>query len=373
MASRRMIGAQMAARRRTSIFVVVGLVLLALTPAAGAAPPPSVTTAPVPVVFDTDMDFDDAAALAYLSQEHKRGRIDLRAVTVTNNGVGLSGLAIKNARCLLRRFGLGHVPVADSSPLPAHIAPPEARIVVELVMASVLLGCLESTQPAPVSAERLLVDSIRNAPSDVVLVATGPLSNVAAAFRLDAAGPPRATTLLDHLAGAYVMGGAVHVPGNLCCTTTLGFDGSQELNMWIDPPAAQQAFASLSGSPVSLIALDATRHVPLTAAFAERLRNDQQTPEAQLVAAIANHPVVALGGALTPAYWWDPLTAVAAMRPGVVSYEDARIAVVVPDGTQSGRTVASPDGVAMRVGVSADRAGFEQVFIDALNGRSTPS
>jgi len=39
------------------------------------------------------MDFDDAAALAYLSQEHKNGRIQLRAVTVTNSGVGLPGLA----------------------------------------------------------------------------------------------------------------------------------------------------------------------------------------------------------------------------------------------------------------------------------------
>ena len=351
------------------ITVVAGLVALALAPAAAALPTPSVTTAPVPVVFDTDMDFDDAAALAYLSQEHKKGRIDLRAVTVTNNGVGLSGLAIKNARCLLRRFGLSHVPVADSSPVPVHIAPPEARLVVELVLATVLFGCLESTQPASVTAEQLLVDSIRSAPSDVVLVATGPLSNVAAAFRLDATRPPVATTLADHVAGAYVMGGAIHLPGNLCCTTTLGFDGSQELNMWIDPPAAQQTFASLPRSSVSLVALDATRHVPLTAAFAERLRNDQLTPEAQLVAAIANHPLVTLGSLIAPAYWWDPLTVVAATRPGFVSYEDDRIAVV-QDGSSAGRTISSTGGVAMRVGVLADQARFEQVFIDTLNGRS---
>src|SRR5690606_1968315 len=55
----------------------------------------------MPVVFDTDMDFDDAAALAYLCQEHKLGQIDLRAVTVSNNGVGLPGSAIRHARCVL--------------------------------------------------------------------------------------------------------------------------------------------------------------------------------------------------------------------------------------------------------------------------------
>ena len=204
----------------------------------------------------------------------------------------------------------------------------------------------------------------------MVLVATGPLSNVSGALRLEAAGPPAATTLADHLAGAYVMGGAVHVPGNICCTTNIGSDGSQELNMWADPPAAQATFAALGEGSVSLVALDATRYVPITPAFAERLRNDQQTPEAQLVAAIANHPLVTLGGLVTPSYWWDPLAAVAATRPGFVSYEDDRI-TVVQDGAASGRTMSSTDGVGMRVGVFADQARFEQVFIDTLNGRST--
>jgi len=359
----------MAASPQKWVSLVVGMIALALGPAAVSPAGVSASTGPVPVVFDTDMDFDDAAALAYLSQEHKKGRIELRAVTVTNSGVGLPGLAIRNARCLLRRFGLGHVPVADGSPTASHAAPPEARLTVELVMQSVLLGCLESTQPAPVSAAQLLVDSIRSARSKVVLVATGPLSNVAGALRLDAARPPSATTLADHLAGAYVMGGAVRVAGNLCCTTTAGFDGSQELNMWIDPPAARDTFASLPEGSVSLVPLDATRDVPVTAAFAARLRSDQQTPEAQLVAAIANHPLVTLGAALASAYWWDPLAAMAATRPGVVNFQADRVAVV-QDGVQSGRTAPSSDGRTMQVGVSADGARFEQIFVDTLNGRS---
>jgi purine nucleosidase len=352
----------MAARRCTWIGLIVGLVAAALGPPAGIAVQVAAAAAPVPVVFDTDMDFDDAAALAYLSQEHKRGRIQPRAVTVTNSGVGLPGLAIRNARCLLSRFGLSHVPVADGSPTAVHVAPPEARLTVELVLATVLLGCLEGTQPAPVSAAQLLADSIRSAPSGVVLIATGPLSNVAGALRSDAA-------LADRLAATYVMGGAVHVPGNLCCTTTTGFDNSQELNMWIDPQAASDTFAALREGSVSLIALDATRHVPLTAAFAARLQSNQTTPEAQLVAAIANHPVVTLGSLVAPAYWWDPLAAMAATRPGSVSYQAERI-VVVQDGPQSGRTAASADGRGMQVGVFADQARFEQVFIDTLNGRA---
>jgi len=360
----------MAGCRWRWIILVVGVVVLALAPSARLGPAALAATAPVPVVFDTDMDFDDAAALAYLSQEHKKGRIDLRAVTVTNSGAGLPGSAIRNARCLLRRFGLPHVPVADGSPTAPHVTPPELRLTVEVVLSTVLLGCLEGTHPAPVSAAQLLVDSIRSAPSDVVLVATGPLSNVAAALRLDAGRPTSTSPLADHLAGTYVMGGAVHVPGNLCCTTTAGFDNSQELNMWIDPPAARQVFGSLPEQSVSLIPLDATRFVPLTATFTERLRNDQQTPEAKLVAAIAGHPLLTLGAAIATGYWWDPLAAMAATRPGVVSYQAERVAVA-QEGAQAGRTAPSSEGPWMQVGVFADQARFEQVFLDTLNGRSS--
>jgi purine nucleosidase len=349
------------ARRRirwTCITILLVLVGLGVAPGALAE-----TAPPIPVVFDSDMDFDDAAALAYLSREHKARRIDLRAVTVTNNGAGLPGSGIRNARCLLQRFGLSHVPVADGSPNAPHATPPELRLNVELVMATTLLGCLQGTHPAPVSAAHLIVDTIRRSPSDVVIIATGPLSNLAAALQSD-------PQLPDRIAETYVMGGAVHVPGNLCCTTTAGFDGSQELNMWIDPPAAQRVFDSFPANPVSVVALDATRFVPLTVPFAQRLGADQRTAEARVVAAIANHPIITVPAALGMAFWWDPLTAMAAIRPGVVGFQDERI-VVVQDGASSGRTAASVEGRAVRLGVSADRAGFEQRFIDTLNGRAT--
>jgi flagellar biosynthetic protein FliP len=40
------------------------------------------------VIYDSDLDFDDASTLAYLCEEHKLGRIDMRAVTVANNSCG---------------------------------------------------------------------------------------------------------------------------------------------------------------------------------------------------------------------------------------------------------------------------------------------
>jgi purine nucleosidase len=136
------------------------------------------------------------------------------------------------------------------------------------------------------------------------------------------------------------------------------------------PASCSGTFESLPENSISLIPLDATRYVPITTSFAERLRADQQTPEAQIVAAIANHPLVAVNVLLASVYWWDPLTAMAATTPGVVAYVDERIAVV-QDGAPSGRTVPSATGRAMHVAVAADQAGFEQAFLDTLNGRST--
>lgn len=43
------------------------------------------------VIFDTDVDFDDTAALAALAQQHLEGHVDLRAVTITNDGGGDRG------------------------------------------------------------------------------------------------------------------------------------------------------------------------------------------------------------------------------------------------------------------------------------------
>lgn len=318
---------------------------------------------PVPVIFDTDMDFDDAAALAYLAAAHKKGLIDLKAVTVTGAGSGYAGSAIRHARCILQRSGLGNVPVADSTTKGIHAFPPETRLAVELVLESVLLGCLQPSAHSTESAPALMARMVNAAQGRAVLVATGPLTDLAAALPALAPVPGQALPLSQ----LYIMGGTIHVAGNLCCTTTSAYDNTQELNIWADPAAAQTVFAAL-GPAISLLPLDATNDVPVTEAFARTLRQDRTTPEAKLVAAIANNPVVQVGVLEGSAYWWDPLAAVAATQAGVVSYTAGRVSVV-QSGTASGRIELTPNGAPLRYGASANEALFEQKFLDVLNGR----
>lgn len=326
----------------------------------------------VPVIFDTDMDFDDAAALAYLCQQHKAGHIDLRAVTITNNGAGMAGKAIRHARCILAECGLTDIPLADGSPMGENAAPPELLFAVDTVLSGAFAECTESTAPSEISAPELLLNTLRDVRGQAVLLTTGPLTNVATAFDLDDATHPRdrrGPPISKRIGAMYVMGGAVNVPGNLLGSGTEDFDNSQELNIWIDPAAAQQAFETLRPRGVQLVPLDATNDVPVTMDFVATLGADLQTAEADMVHRIVTQPITQMGIDLGAFYWWDPLAAVAAVGElCTVDFERDRIKVI-QDGPQAGRTISSRDGVHMNVAFSADQARFEQLFLDGLNGR----
>lgn len=303
---------------------------------------------PPVVIFDSDMDFDDAATLAYLAQEDRLGRIDLRAVTVTNNGNGLPGRAIRHARCLVQRLGLDDVRVADGSDTAPNAFPDELRQTFDRVFEDVLAGCTASEAPSRVRASELIRQIMARDPSAHV-IATGPLSNVAAA-RL---GPDRVTS----------MGGAVRVTGNLCCGTPPEFDGSQEFNYWIDPPASRAALRSLA----RLVPLDATNDVPITPRFVQLLGAEGRTPAAEIVFGLVSHPEVTPLIELGIMSWWDPLTAMSVIHRGIVSFETGRLDVVTT-GPQAGRTVLSPTGRPVVFATAANAVDFEQRFLDTLNG-----
>jgi inosine-uridine nucleoside N-ribohydrolase len=306
------------------------------------------------IIYDSDMDFDDAATLAYLAQEHRAGRIELRAITVTDTGAGLPGRAIRHARCLAERLGLRGVPIADRAGTAPNSFPAELRQLFDRVLTVVTPGCAGDETPSRLPAPELIRKVLRDDPS-AQIIATGPLTNAAAALPYSAS---RLTT----------MGGAVNVPGNLCCGTPAEFDGTQEFNYWLNPPAARTALTH-SRREVRMVPLDAANQVPINSAFLDRLTGDHHTPAADIVLEIVTHPEVLPLIEQGLLFWWDPVAAMSAVRPGVVDFTTARIDVVV-DGPSAGRTFQSPSGRRLSYGTEADTATFEQRFLDTLNGRS---
>ena len=317
-----------------------------------------------PVIFDNDADFDDTVALAALAEQHLKGHIDLRAVTITNNGAGLPGKGYLHVRCLLDSLGLAHIPVADATYNLPHVFPDLLRFTVDSILDASIPACAAGLIAPQQSASELLAEEIANAKGRLTLIVTGPLTNVAVAIdTLDRQYPQGAKALIDRV---YVQGGAIDVPGGL--EGVPGFDNTQTLNIWGDPAAAQAVFTALRPGALHLVPGDATDFVPVRLEYVAVLSANAQTPAATYVATLMNHPIIIFAvQAGLPVFWWDPLAALSVINKDLVQYQWKRI-TVIQDGVSSGRTIESPTGTHMRVGMSADTALFESLLIDVLNG-----
>ena len=110
------------------------------------------------------------------------------------------------------------------------------------------------TELSSVSGAELILEMAAQYPDELIVVALGPLTNLAEAIRKDPA-------KMQRLQKIFVMGGVFEEYGNV--TTTA------EFNIFVDPHAAQEVFQF--GVPVHIAPLDATHQVVLTG---ERLRTE---------------------------------------------------------------------------------------------------
>lgn len=174
---------------------------------------------PRPVIIDTDpgmgylfRDIDDGLMLVAALQLPE---IDVLAVTTTFGNVGHDA-AFRKAKEIVRRTGQPCVSVYPGSPFAG--AAPENN-----------------------AAAQYIVDQVKQRPGEVTILATGPLTNVAAALALDAeiAGLTREIV---------AVGGLIRRPGE-------GAGGMPyDLNFGSDPAAARAVLAS--GAPVTLVHIE---------------------------------------------------------------------------------------------------------------------
>jgi pyrimidine-specific ribonucleoside hydrolase len=306
---------------------------------------------PIPVVLDADMAMDDIGALFYLA---RHPGIDLRAITV--NGVAFAHCdgGVRNALGLLEVAGAPEIPVScgREEAYPGGTPAPDdwRKSADNLYGAQVRTGGrVADGRPAA----ELLADTIRTTPGEIVVVAIGPLTNLAEAFQAD-------PTLAGQIKEIIIMGGAMDAPGNVA-------DGDPtnqvaEWNIIADPMAADIVMAS--GAPITLVPLDATNDVPFTRGFYERLRADALTRPAVFTYNLMYMNQWWLDGGM---YWWDTLAAAVVTDPDLVTMEQMALDVVTDGGAEMGRTIEAPGGSPARVAVAADRQRFEALFLAVLN------
>lgn len=330
----------------------IGLWMLIFVMSFGVA---TAQDAPIPVIVDTDMAADDWFALLYLLQHPGA---DVLAITVTGAGEATCPIGAENALDLLTLTGDIRVPVAcgQNAPLEGSRAFPQAwRDDVDR-MSRISLP----DNPIPryeQGAVALLTETLSAAPSPVTVITLGPLTNVAQALTTT-------PQIKANIAQIVIMGGAVDVAGNV--QPAIADNPYAEWNVYVDPAALDIVLNS--GVPVTLVGLDATDQVPVTAAFYRTLGRDRAITAANFVFEALEKNFTMIESEQRS--FWDPLAAAAALDPSLITTETMPIRVVTEEGAESGRTAVDESGQSIEVAVGADAARFEQAFLNVLNNRA---
>ncbi len=192
---------------------------------------------------DVDTGIDDAFALLYACAEPQARLVGVS--TVVGN-VSLAN-ATRNTRAVLALAGRADIPVAPGAAVPLAPEPRDARAV----HGATGLGYASLSDPAEPAHAAHAVDALiaaaRTHAGRLLLVATGPLTNIALAAMREPE-LPRLVKRFVIMGGAYLGGGNV--------------TPSAEFNIWHDPEAARivfRAFGGPGGAPVIAVGLDVTR------------------------------------------------------------------------------------------------------------------
>jgi purine nucleosidase len=222
----------------------------------------------IPLLIDTDPGVDDALALlmAFADTRH-----DVVGLTIAAGNVGLAH-TVANALKLCEVVGRNDVPVFPGCAEPLlHAAEDASYVHGRDGFGDTGYAPAARAAEGEHAALAILRLSHEHA-GKLLLVALGPLTNVALALKLD-------PTLPQRIARCVVMGGAVTGHGNVT--------PSAEFNAWFDPEAADIVFSAFPR--IELADWEAVVRHGLDQAQAAGWMRDAGTPRAAFYEAISRH------------------------------------------------------------------------------------
>ncbi len=177
----------------------------------------------------------------------------------------------------------------------------------------------------------LILELAAQYPGELVVVITGPHTDLALALRED-------PTLKEKISLIVIMGGAVDVPGNIQADDPAHpTNQTAEWNIWVDALAAAEVFAS--GIPIDIIPMDPVPDVELDRDFQEKV-GAVNLPGANLMSLLWS----AEFGWYSSDYVWiyDVLAAIAVDKSDFFNWNSAPIVVITDVGPNQGRTLRQP-------------------------------
>ncbi|WP_420594446.1 nucleoside hydrolase [Deinococcus sp.] len=304
-----------------------------------------------PVILDGDPGHDDAINILLACSNPE---LEVLGVTTTYGNVGLNRTT-QNALIVRELIGATFpiYPGADR-PLIAE------RLSAEAVHGE--SGLDGPDLPVPrrpaetLHAAQFIIESVRSRPGEITLLPTGPLTNLALAFRL-------APDILPLIREIVWMGGS---------TDTGNWTPAAEFNALCDPHAAQIVFES--GVPITMFGLNVTHQAianPARVAAFRQLGTRVGEFTAVLLEFFAEHHRLRYGwdgGALH-----DPMTAAYLLAPELFAVRPMRVDIDITTGPSAGRThcdVWNVTGQAPNadVAMQVDADGFFALLVERLAG-----
>lgn len=315
-----------------------------------------------PLIIDVDTGIDDAFGLLYACASP---RAHILGVSTVAGNVDLAR-ATRNTRAVLALAKRADIPVWPGCASPILHAPADASLVHGVS------GLGNAVLPDPprqddaTNAIDAIVGHAHASQDPLVLVAAGPLTNIAAALLREPALPRLVARLV-------LMGGAYREPGNVTPVA--------EFNIWHDPEAARmvfRAFGAEGAAPLVAVGLDVTRKTLLVpadlTALAERCAG---LPGGSALLGFLENAARHYFDFMEKSYgarvftMHDPLAIAAAIDPSLVATQRVAVDVETAGVLTCGMTVADWRGVWKRapnadVAIAVEATRFRAEFLDAM-------
>ncbi|OGP87059.1 MAG: hypothetical protein A2156_09260 [Deltaproteobacteria bacterium RBG_16_48_10] len=275
------------------------------------------------VIVDCDAGVDDALALilAFHSPE-----LEVKAVTGVNGNVPLD-LVFRNIQKVLSLIRPHQRPfIARGSEGPLKGEPIYAYAFHgEDGLGGAIIVQKEGEEYWQLfcgRADELILEMAHQHPGDISLIATGPLTNVALGLQRDPEGMKR-------LREVVIMGGTVRTRGNITPFA--------EFNFHVDPWAAKTVLES--GLPITLVPLDVTHQVFLTAQIVEEKISPIHDPFSEFVIQATGYDSVKrqFRPIAEVFHLHDPLAVGAVIDPKIVKKEKLALRVETQEGGHYGQ------------------------------------
>ena len=306
----------------------------------------------LPIIIDCDPGQDDAINLLLAMSVPER--LEIIGITTVAGNVPLP-LTQRNARLICDIAARRDIPVFAGCDRPLK----RALVTAENVHGVSGIDGIEIRAPrhplATLHAVDFIVEALHAAARPITIVATGPLTNVAAALRDD-------PTILPMIERIVLMGGARREAGN--------FSPSAEFNMVVDPHAADVVFRC--GAEITVIGLDVTYQALATPARRDRFRaidNPAARATVAMLDSYTRHDTRKFGFAGAPLH--DPCTVAFLLDETLFAGKVCNLTVEVDSTLTLGHTAVdfwhvterSPNVTWMH---SIDADGFYALLVDCI-------